>query len=68
MAEQTGHTINGRPARSAAQERADKGSDQRGLGERYGKEDDGTSNHPETKRTGRKGASNAGEDLTSGDG
>ena len=68
MAERSGHTINGRPAASAEEEQREKGSDQRRLGERYGKEDDGTSNHPETKRTGKKGASNAGEDLTSGDG
>lgn len=67
MAE-TGRTLSGRPARSEEQELRDKGRDQRDLAERYGKKDDGSSNHPQTTRTGLKGASNVGEDETSGDG
>jgi hypothetical protein len=46
----------------------DKGRDQRNLGERLGRPDDGGSNHPQSKATGTKGESNVGEDLTSGDG
>ncbi len=45
----------------------DKGSDQRNLGERYGREDDSGSNHPLSRESGIKGASNVGEDATSGD-
>lgn len=68
MAEQSGRSITGKPVKSAESELRDKGRDERHMDERFGKEDDGTSNHPETKETGIKGASNAGEDLTSGDG
>jgi hypothetical protein len=68
MPERSGHTIAGKPARSAKSELRDKGRDQRDLAERLGQQDDGTSNHPETKQTGTKGASNVGEDQTSGDG
>jgi len=66
MGERSGQTTAGQPARSEKSELKDKGRDQRSLEERLGKEDDGTSNHPETKQTGIKGASNAGEDQTSG--
>lgn len=44
----------------------DKGEDQRLLGERYGKKETGPALHPATKESGRKGASNVGEDETSG--
>jgi hypothetical protein len=43
-----------------------KGADQRNEGERYGRPAHGPATHPYTKKTGRKGASNAGEDETSG--
>ena len=43
-----------------------KGRDQRWLSERFGKREREFSNHPETKRTGYKGASNVGEDESSG--
>lgn len=46
----------------------DKGREERGIDERLGQPDDGSSNHPQTKETGVKSGSNAGEDLTSGDG
>ena len=68
MADRSSHTSTGQPARSAKSELRDKGRDQRDLDERLGKHDDGTSNHPESKQTGQKGASNVGEDETSGDG
>jgi hypothetical protein len=44
----------------------DKGAEQRGLGERLGQEEDGPPLHPAAKESGTKGASNAGEDETSG--
>jgi hypothetical protein len=66
MAEGVGHTATGKPARGAESEQRDKGRDQRDLDERAGKPDDGTSNHPESKRSGRKGESNVGEDQSSG--
>jgi hypothetical protein len=44
----------------------DKGAEQRGLGERLGREEDGPPLHPAAKESGVKGASNAGEDETSG--
>jgi hypothetical protein len=50
------------------QELREKGRDERGLDERLGQPDDGSSNHPVTKETGIKSGSNSGEDLTSGDG
>ncbi|MET0286127.1 MAG: hypothetical protein ABW352_16720 [Polyangiales bacterium] len=46
----------------------DKGKDERNLGQRYGREDDSHSNHPLSRESGVKGASNVGEDSTSGDG
>lgn len=46
----------------------DKGRDERGIGERLGREDKSGSNHPQTKETGVKAESNVGEDETSGDG
>ncbi|MDB4991115.1 MAG: hypothetical protein JWN04_6293 [Myxococcaceae bacterium] len=55
-------------AKSEGQELREKGREERGIDERSGHADDGSSNHPETKRTGYKSDSNAGEDLTSGDG
>ena len=44
----------------------DKGAEQRGLGERLGREELGPPLHPASKESGTKGASNAGEDETSG--
>jgi hypothetical protein len=44
----------------------EKGADQRWLGERYGRVERGPALHPFTRETGRKGASNVGEDETSG--
>ncbi|HEY6878468.1 MAG TPA: hypothetical protein VI299_10645 [Polyangiales bacterium] len=46
----------------------DKGRDERNLGERFGRPDDSQSNHPWSRESGIKGASNVGEDTTSGDG
>jgi hypothetical protein len=40
--------------------------DYRWEGERYGRVERGPALHPFTKQTGRKGASNVGEDETSG--
>lgn len=61
-------TDQGTPVKNEQEELRDKGRHERGLDERSGQSDDGSSNHPVTKRTGVKGESNAGEDLTSGDG
>jgi len=61
-------TAAGTSVKSEQQELRDKGKLQRGLSERIGQEDDGSSNHPVTKQTGVKSGSNAGEDSTSGDG
>jgi hypothetical protein len=44
----------------------EKGADQRWLGERYGRVEEGPALHPLTRETGLKGASNVGEDETSG--
>jgi hypothetical protein len=46
----------------------EKGRDERNLGQRYGRPDDSGSNHPAAREDGIKGASNVGEDQTSGDG
>jgi hypothetical protein len=54
--------------RDAKRAEDDKGSDERNLGERYGSKDDSGSNHPLSRESGVKGASNVGEDATSGDG
>lgn len=43
-----------------------KGAEQRWNGERYGREEMGPRLHPWTRVTGRKGASNVGQDETSG--
>ena len=43
-----------------------KGAEQRWLGERYGRRETGLALHPWSKETGRKGASNVGQDETSG--
>lgn len=43
-----------------------KGADQKLLGERYGKKETGPALHPASKESGRQGASNAGEDESSG--
>jgi hypothetical protein len=56
------------PAKDEKTELREKDRDERNLGERYGREATGEENDPESKETGYKGASNAGEDLTSGDG
>jgi hypothetical protein len=56
------------PAKTEEEELREKGRDERGIDERLGQPDDGSSNHPETKETGFKSGSNAGQDLTSGDG
>jgi hypothetical protein len=53
--------------KSERQELAAKGRDQRDLSERYGKRVGvAFAIHPETRRTGRQGASNVGEDESSG--
>jgi hypothetical protein len=44
----------------------DKGHDERNLKQRYGSKDDSGSNHPLSREQGIKGASNVGEDATSG--
>jgi hypothetical protein len=44
----------------------DKGAEQRGLGERIGREEEGPALHPTSRESGTKGASNVGEDETSG--
>jgi hypothetical protein len=44
----------------------EKGKDQRLLGERYGKKASHPLLHPVEKETGRRGASNVGEDESSG--
>jgi hypothetical protein len=44
----------------------EKGKDEQLLGERYGKKETGPALHPTTKESGRKGASNVGQDETSG--
>ncbi len=46
----------------------DKGRDERNLMQRYGRKDDSGSNHPLSREQGIKGASNVGEDETSGEG
>lgn len=46
----------------------DKGRDERNLMTRYGRKDDSGSNHPLAREKGIKGASNVGEDETSGEG
>jgi hypothetical protein len=56
------------PVKSEKQELDQKGKLERGNDERLGQKDDGSSNHPVTKKTGIKSESNAGEDQTSGDG
>jgi hypothetical protein len=43
-----------------------KGADERWLRERYGRVERGPALHPWTKETGLKGASNVGQDETSG--
>jgi hypothetical protein len=43
-----------------------KGADQRWLGERFGRRETGVALHPWSRETGRKGASNVGQDETSG--
>lgn len=44
----------------------DKGAQQRGLGERFGRDAKGPPLHPAAKESGIEGASNVGEDETSG--
>jgi hypothetical protein len=44
----------------------DKGEEQRGLSERLGRKESGPALHPTTKESGTKGASNVGQDETSG--
>lgn len=61
-------TAAGTPVKSEKEELQQKGKPERGNDERLGQKDDGSSNHPVTKKTGIKSESNAGEDLTSGDG
>jgi hypothetical protein len=52
--------------RETKREPDDKGADQRGLGERLGRQEKGPALHPAAKESGVKGASNVGEDETSG--
>lgn len=61
-------SLEGRPQVLSKQqeELQKKGRDQRWLSERYGKREHEHSNHPQTKRSGYKGASNVGEDESSG--
>lgn len=61
-------TAAGTAVKSEEQELREKGKPERDLDERLGQKDDGSSNHPVTKQTGIQSESNAGEDLTSGDG
>ena len=44
----------------------DKGADQRRLGERLGRPETGPKLHPASRESGTKGASNVGEDESSG--
>jgi hypothetical protein len=48
------------------QKRDDKGADQRRLGERIGRPETGPKLHPLSREAGIKGASNVGEDESSG--
>ena len=66
MHTQRGHTATGAPARTEAEELQAKRRQQRNLKERLGQPDDGPRTHPEARRTGVKGGSNVGEDLSSG--
>jgi hypothetical protein len=66
MSTQRGHTATGGPALTEAEELRGKSRQQKNLKERSGQRDDGPRTHPEARRSGRKGASNVGEDLSSG--
>ena len=66
MSTQRGHTATGAPARTEAEELRAKSRQQKNLKERLGQRDDGPGTHPEARRSGRKGGSNVGEDLSSG--
>lgn len=66
MSTQRGHTATGTPVRTEAEELRAKSRQQKNLKERLGQRDDGPRTHPEARRTGRKGGSNVGEDLSSG--
>ncbi|MDB4972073.1 MAG: hypothetical protein JWN48_414 [Myxococcaceae bacterium] len=58
----------GSPHKSEQEELRDKDREERNLDEVSGQPDSGRSNNPESRETGYKGESNAGQDLTSGDG
>jgi len=66
MTTQRGHTLNGEPARTEAEELRAKSRQQGHMRERAGQPDDGPKTHPEARRTGYKGDSNVGEDEQSG--
>lgn len=67
MTGRQGRTISGQPARSEEEELKNKRRSRGMQNELAGSKDDGTSNHPETKRTGVNQGSVAGEDRLSGD-
>lgn len=52
--------------RKETKENSDKGSEERGLSERYGKRATTPPLNPVTKERGIQGASNVGQDKTSG--
>jgi hypothetical protein len=54
------------PTKNEQEELEDKGKDQRGLGERFGKKAKTPALHPAEKESGTQGASNVGEDESSG--
>ena len=54
------------PTEQPREKQDEKGKDQRALGERYGKKATGPALHPAEKESGRRGASNVGEDESSG--
>lgn len=56
------------PSSKEYQASFDKGREQRRQGERLGSKVDGVPTHPDERESGRKGASNVGQDETSGDG
>lgn len=68
MTGRQGQTWSGQPARSEEDELKRKRRKSWRMGERSGeKDEDGSSNHPQTKESGIFGESNAGEDELSGD-
>ena len=66
MAERTSHSVYGKPATTEQEELRRKGQHEKNMKERTSQEADEKDIHPVAKETGYKGASNVGEDLTSG--